>query len=411
MKVCVVGLGYVGLPTAIALDRAGHDVYGYDIDEDTVASLSRGESRIRDGYVDMHLNTTNVTFETGIQSCDAYIICVPTPIDERFDPDFRPLIAALETVGAAMPSDALVVVESTVNPGVCEETVVPLLSRSRKTYYLAHCPERINPGDGTWTVENIPRVIGGISEDDTILAAKLYDSFIQAPVTRLRSIREAEATKILENTFRDVNIAFVNEMAMSFDKLGIDIVDVIGGASTKPFGFMPFYPGAGVGGHCIAVDPYYMIERGRRSGFDHEFLRLARKINEGMPRFVAGLVVEELNRAGHPLAGTRVALLGLAYKPDVADDRESPAYPLLAELLSGGCHVRVYDPFVTCSASVPSLEQALDGAVAAAIVTAHSEFVADEDKIAECGIIIDGRNCLNRDALVARGVVYRGIGR
>lgn len=411
MQVAVYGLGYVGLPTAIAISLAGHTVRGVDIDERKVADLKNAKTDVNDDFVQSQLHQSNLELSTEPAPSDVHIICVPTPVDNRYYADLRAVESATRTVAGLLRDGDLVVVESTIYPGVCEDVVRPILESSGVHYLLAHCPERINPGDPKWTVRNIPRVLGGIDEPSTAKARELYDSFLESGVTVVGSIRAAEATKILENTFRDINIAFVNEMAMSFARLGIDITDVIRAASTKPFGYMPFYPGAGVGGHCIAVDPYYMIARGKEAGFDHEFLRLARKINEGMPEYVVSVLSEALNEVPLPLRGTKVGLLGVAYKPEVADDRESPSYEILEVLRKVGCRVTVYDPFVLRVSDVTTLNQAVEDVDAIVLATAHREFVRHQATLQTAKVVVDGRNCLDGASMRAAGVIYRGVGR
>jgi len=288
--------------------------------------------------------------------------------------------------------------------------VAPILEKSGKKYRLAHCPERINPGDPKWTVANIPRVIGGIDAESTKTAAELYRRIIEAEITELSQISAAESTKILENTFRDVNIAFINEMAQSFQKLNIDIKEVIRGASSKPFGFMPHYPGIGVGGHCIAVDPYYMIERGKQVGFDHVFLKQARKINSEMPQFALSLLQDGLNEQQLPLKGTVVAVLGLSYKPNIRDDRESPAYAFIELLKDKGAKVRIFDPYYPGFSTHKTLQDTLAESQAAVLVTAHNEFL-DESLFSTQKVVLDGRNCLDKLKFSRTDVpLYLGIG-
>ncbi len=308
--------------------------------------------------------------------------------------------------------------ESTVNPGVSEDVLLPLLEKESGLvagvdFHLAHCPERINPGDPNWTVVNIPRVVGSLEEKGLEIALNFYRSVISAEVKPMSSLKEAEAVKIVENTFRDVNIAFVNELAMSFNKLGIDVLKVIEGASSKPFAFMPHFPGVGVGGHCIAVDPYYLIKYARQHGFEHRFLSLAREINNGMPLFTVNLLVEKMQEKDLVLQGNKVALLGLAYKSDVGDDRESPSYKVIEHLKALGVEVATYDPYVSGSTAA-SLEEALEGASAVIVATAHREFrTLSPETLSNKGvsIVIDGRNCLDKDAFLASTIAYQGIGR
>ena len=245
-------------------------------------------------------------------------------------------------------------------------------------------------------------------KQSTEAAFKVYDKIIDADIAKLSQIKAAEATKILENTFRDVNIAFINEMAQSFHVLGIDIKEVIKGASTKPFAFMPHHPGVGVGGHCIAVDPYYMIKQGKLNGFEHNFLIQARKINSDMPKFTLNIIQDELNNLGYPIKGTKITVLGLSYKPGVADDRESPSYELVELLEEKHADLCVFDPFLPEKSTAANLEEALEGCTCAVIATAHKDFL-DINLYSKVKLIIDGRNCIDKNE-VPVSVMYRGIG-
>ena len=318
MNIAVIGLGYVGLPLALQAVSKGHRVTGFDTKKTLVDMISDGRMPYHDDFIE-HLSTKNsLIATTTLPSSRNYIVCVPTPVHNNKCPDLSPVKNATKSIASVLEDDQLVVIESTIYPGVCEEIVKPILDATGKKYFLAHCPERINPGDKKWNVSNIPRVVGGIDAESTIRAKKLYESILDAKVLPLSGIREAEATKILENTFRDVNIAFVNEMAQSFYRMGIDVTEVIEAASTKPFAFMPHYPGIGVGGHCIAVDPYYMIEQGKANGFSHNMLSLARKINEKMPEYTMKLIQNRLNDdLGLPVNGTKIGVYGISYKQNL----------------------------------------------------------------------------------------------
>jgi nucleotide sugar dehydrogenase len=308
--------------------------------------------------------------------------------------------------------------ESTVNPGVCEEVVMPIFDHAGykigKDYFLAHCPERINPGDPKWNVTNIPRVVGSYDAEGLKIALEFYQSIVDAVIRPMKSLREAEAVKIVENSFRDINIAFVNELARSFDKWGIDTKDVILGAATKPFAFMPHFPSCGVGGHCIPVDPYYLIERAKESGFDHKFLRTAREINNAMPNYTVELLQDELNNLGIAMKGTKVGIMGISYKANVDDVRESPAIKIIEIAKEYGAKVSVFDPHILKDSTVKSLEALLKNSEALILVTDHKEFVEIDPKLFKkfkIKVIIDGKNCLDKNAIKKLGIVYKGIGR
>lgn len=421
-EVVVVGLGYVGLPLALLARKKGWSVSGIDIDErkqKQIASASvpdLGEAYM-EALAEERLSVSG-TFEK-VSDADIILICVPTPVDHAYEPDLEPVKNACERVGKFLEPNQLVVLESTVNPGTVEEVLVPLMERASGLtagvhFGVAHCPERINPGDPEWPIEKIPRVVGATTSGALQRAAAFYRSILSAPVMEMASIREAEAVKMTENCFRDVNIAFVNELAMSFSKLGIDVAHVLDGAATKPFGFMRHSPGAGVGGHCIPVDPYYLIRYAKKNGFTHEFLSLARSINNGMPAFAVSLLDEELGKEHFSLTGATIALLGLSYKPNVRDVRESPSFEIEKLLVERGASVRAFDPFVPEHSTVQSLEAVLQGADAALVATAHDQFkelLPKQFIERHVGIVIDGRNCLQKERFLSAGIAYRGIGR
>jgi UDP-N-acetyl-D-glucosamine dehydrogenase len=425
----IVGLGYVGLPLAVLAASKGYRVVGFDIDEVKVAQLQMRHAHfLSDEEQDRFQKAQTLSISSNpsdIRHLDAYIICVPTPVYHDHEPDLRPLESASSIVGRAIASHSLVVVESTVNPGVCENVSLPLIEKEsglpRTDFYFAHCPERINPGDEKWNVRTIPRVLGGLNPESLQRAKELYESLVEGEIKEMSSIKEAEAVKMVENSFRDINIAFVNELAMAFDKAGIDVVNVIKGAATKPFGFMPHYPGAGVGGHCIPVDPYYLIRYGQENGFEHQFLMTARRINNHMPVYTVNVLADALkerrrihSKGKQNLKGATVALLGLSYKRDVPDMRESPALVIQQELEKRGARVRTFDPYLLGLSTARTLEEALKGADAAIIATDHALFCSLSPRhfeTADISVVIDGRNCLQKDAFARSSVTYRGIGR
>jgi len=421
-SVAVIGLGYVGLPLALLAARKKYHVFGIDIDPRKMEALHAQTSYI-DDVTDEEIALSEVEFTADVSTvaqADAVIVCVPTPVDKNKQPDLSPVTGAITAIAPHIKKGTLVVIESTINPGVCDEVIIPLLEKVSglqvgRDIYLAHCPERINPGDPQWNVSNINRVVGANSQPELDAAMELYSTLIDAEIKPMGSLKEAEAVKVVENSFRDINIAFVNELAMSFHKLGINIENVIDGAATKPFAFMAHRPGAGVGGHCIPVDPYYLIEYAHSYGFEHEFLRLARSINESMPQFTVDLLTEALNELATPLKGTKVTMLGLSYKPNVGDDRESPANVIRQYLEEAEVELSVYDPYISRGSTVSSLDRALDGAKAVVIATGHDEFKAMTPReFFEMGIavVIDGRNIFRhqKDEFTKLGIVYMGIG-
>src|SRR3989338_3690890 len=424
-SVTIVGLGYVGLPLACLCAENGFKVYGLDIDKNKIELINKGISPIDDGYLINKLknlkNKINATVNADecIPNSNVVIICVPTPVDKNNAPDLTALIKAASIVSGRIKKGALFIVESTIYPGTVEEVVVPVLKKhghepEKNDVFVAHCPERIDPGNKKWVIENLPRVVGGITKEAAIEAAEFYKSIINADVIMLSSIKAAEATKIMENTFRDVNIAFVNEMAKSFDKAGIDILEVIRGASTKPFAFMPHYPGAGVGGHCISVDPYYLIEKAKQLGFHHKFLLLAREINNSMPSYTIELLENELNKINKKIEKAKVGILGLAYKGNVDDIRESPSFDIINILKAKGADVFVFDPHVKNGSNVRDFDELLQRSQYLILATDHNEFRnIDLNKLKKhkISVVIDGRNCLDREKIRQMGIIYHGIGR
>ena len=420
--ISIVGLGYVGLPLAILADRKNYYVIGIDTDPKKIVSLSKKRMPFNDEKLSEGLKTSNIAVSSdysNIKKSSIIIICVPTPVGETFVPNLEPIRNACRSIAPFLQKGQLVILESTVNPGVSEEIIKPILEdlsglSCDRDFYLAHCPERISPGDKYWTVENIPRVVGATNQKGLERATDFYRSIITGGVKEMDTIKEAEAVKIVENSFRDINIAFVNELAMSFDNLGIDVVNVINGAATKPFAFMPHYPGCGVGGHCIPVDPYYLIEYAKKNGFTHNFLTTARNINNYMPEYTIKKLTECLAIKRITISGARVVVLGLSYKTDIGDDRESPSYKIIEHLKELGADVASFDPFIIKKSSADSLKNALQGAKAVVIATSHSIFKELTPKYLRAygiEVVIDGRNCLDKGAFDRSDIVYAGIGR
>jgi UDP-N-acetyl-D-glucosamine dehydrogenase len=355
MDVLVIGLGYVGLPLAIQAVRSGFRVTGYDTSEQIVAGLMAGRSHVDDisdaDVAEMLAAGFRATAdETTLITQDVIVICVPTPLSEADGPDLSAVRAATAAAGRLLRNGTLVSLESTTYPGTTEEVVRPLLEKASGLtagidFALAFSPERIDPGNPVYGFRNTPKIVGGLTPSCTDAAQAFYGQICDQ-VVPAKSAREAEMAKLLENTYRHVNIALVNEMAIFCRELDIDLWDAIRCAATKPFGFQPFYPGPGVGGHCIPIDPNYLSYKVRTLGYPFRFVELAQEINSRMPGYVTDRAAELLNRHAKPVNGAKVLLLGVTYKRDIADQRETPARPLARKLLSRGAQVSYHDPYV-----------------------------------------------------------------
>ena len=387
-----------------------------------IVSLQSRKAPFLDEAVSLSLETSTVQFSTDfsiVKDAEIVIICVPTPVYENHMPNLAIVESATRKVAENLQKGQLIILESTVNPDVTEHVVLPILEKvsglkGGEDFYLAHAPERINPGDIKWNVENINRVVGSLEAVGLEKAVAFYESILTGTVKRMNSLKEAEAVKVVENSFRDINIAFVNELARSFTMLGIDVVNVIDGAATKPFAFMAHYPGCGVGGHCIPVDPYYLIEHAKTKGFAHDFLSLARKINNNMPAFTVGRLSEGLSEIGKSLEESTVAVLGLSYKANIDDCRESPSFEIIKLLRDSNAIIRIYDPYVLGESTVTTIEDALRGADAVIVATPHKEFkeyTAELYKAYAVRVIVDGKNALQKKSLIEAGIIYKGVGR
>jgi UDP-N-acetyl-D-glucosamine dehydrogenase len=419
-KVCVIGLGYVGLPLA-CLSSKYFQTVGFDIDVEKISKINNGFCPINDDYTKKLFSECDLKVSNDVNSVsmsDIVVVCVPTPIDENYFPNLGPLKSASRLVRDNLRDGQLIIIESTIYPGTTQEVIIPILEESGKRagvdFFVAYCPERIDPGNDKWNLQNIARVLGGVNNESLEMAYGFYSKIIDAQIKKLKSLKSAEAVKILENTFRDVNIAFINEMAKSFDVLGIDLKEVIDGAKTKPFGFMPFYPGPGVGGHCIPVDPYYLIERAKKEGFNHRFLDLARKINLSMPQYVVKLVQNGLNDLGRCVRGVSVGVLGLAYKAGIEDVRESPALKVCSGLRKLGSDLKIYDPYVLSLSNCRGVDELLDSSEVVVVLTDHKEFLEVDYnlfKLKGVKLIVDAKNCLDGVKIVELGIRYVGIGR
>ena len=404
-QIAVMGLGYVGLPLAAALARAGFPVVGIDISIERVSSLRRGESYIGD-VPSLELSPLlqsgrlRATCDMGeIGNVDAIIICVPSPLQHNKAPDLSYIISSARQISGHLKKGQLVILQSTTYPGTTEEDVLPILEESGLKagvdFHLAFCPERINPGDRKHTVSSTPKVVGGVSPICGDLACRLFEA-ICPDVYPVSSPRAAEMTKLLENTFRAVNIALVNEMAMLCERMGMDVWEVIAAASTKPFGYMPFFPGAGVGGHCIPVDPFFLLWKAREYDFHTKFIELAAEVNESMPYHTVSKVVEALNSRSKSIKDSHILVLGVTYKADVEDARNSPAPRVIELLLAMGADVTYSDPYV------PHLQLGEDGRLARG--RRLDSAPADQDRLdwADCVVIITAHSLFDVPGIVGR---------
>ena len=403
----VVGLGYVGLPLAMEFAKAGFRVIGYDISERTCDQLMKGHSHIQDVpsadvAEQVRAGRFVATAEEGrLKECDAVSIAVPTPLSKTRDPDMSYVQAATEAIARNCHPGMLVVLESTTYPGTTREVMQPRIEAQGltvgKDVFLAFSPERVDPGNPKWHTKNTPKVVGGVTLECVEVASALYSSCIDT-VVPVSSAEAAELVKLLENTFRAVNIGLVNEMAIVCDKLGVNVWEVIDAAATKPFGFMKFTPGPGIGGHCIPLDPHYLAWKMRTLNYKTRFIDLASEINSEMPEYVVRKVARALNQDRKAVNGSRILILGIAYKKDIDDMRESPAFDVMRLLEERGAIVDYHDPFVPHfkehgheRAGVPLTADVLEGADAVVIVTDHStvdyQFVVDH-----AGLVVDTRN-------------------
>jgi UDP-N-acetyl-D-glucosamine dehydrogenase len=401
MKIGVVGLGYVGLPLAVAFAEAEHEVVGVDADPDRVDALNAGRSHIED-VPDSVLEPLAGRLRASIRyedlgDCEAIAICVPTPLTNSREPDLTYLDAAATALAEVVRAGQLVVLESTSYPGTTREHLLPALERSGLTagadFHLAFSPERIDPGRTDFTLRTTPKLVGGLTEACTERARELY-GLICDEVVVLSTLEAAELSKLLENVFRSVNIAFVNELAQLCDRLGIDVWEVVDAAATKPFGFMRFDPGPGMGGHCLPVDPFYLAFKARELDFYPEFVELAGKVNQAQPAFCAERVERALNEAGKPVRDSKILILGVSYKAGVGDTRESPALKIVRLLRERGGLVSYHDPHVPelpeLELSSTDLDEGLATTDAAAIVTPHPEF--DYERIVSAApLVVDFR--------------------
>jgi len=408
-KLGVIGLGYVGLPLAVEMAQKGFRVTGIDIDGSKVESVNAGLSYVLD--VPSHAVSSVVADGSlratqsfgALELLDSIHICVPTPLRKTKDPDLSYIIAALEAVHNHLSPEKLIIVESTIYPGTTRELILPILERSGltagKDFFLAFSPERVDPGNKTYTTRNIPKIVGGVTPRCTEMASLLYQQIVETTIP-ISSSESAEMVKLLENTFRSVNIALVNEMARMCRMFAVNVWEVIDAATTKPFGFMPFYPGPGVGGQCVPIDPFYLTWKARMNGFEPRLIELAAIINSQMPEFIVTRIADALNKKKKSIRGSRVLALGITYKRDVVDTRESPAVEVVRILIEQGADVSYSDPFIpridiagrllSSTSLNGELLQAIDCAV---ILTDHSAFNYST-LAADSALILDCRNAL-----------------
>jgi len=408
-RIGIIGLGYVGLPLAIHFGQKGFNVIGFDLDSQKIDKILHGESYIKHipadqikKMVDAKRFDVTINF-VRLSEADCILICVPTPLSDKMEPDLSYLLETTETIANNLRPGQLIVLESTTYPGTTEEMLLPRLSSSDmevgQDFFLAFSPEREDPGNKEFTATNIPKVVGGVTSSCLEVAKALYSSITRSvPVS---STQAAELTKLLENTFRSVNIALVNELKILAHKMGIDLFEVIDAAATKPFGYTPFYPGPGLGGHCIPIDPFYLAWKAKEYDFSTRFIQLAGEINVSMPYYVIEKTVEALNKNKKSLNGSHILILGIAYKKDVDDDRESPGYAIMKMLLEKGAIVTYNDPWIPKlhttrkynfrMESTPITQEFLAEMDAVVIVTDHTDYDFNEI-VRHSNLVIDTRN-------------------
>jgi UDP-N-acetyl-D-glucosamine dehydrogenase len=410
MTVGIIGMGYVGLPLAVAFAEAGEKVIAVDIDGRKVEALARGESHVEDvpsealRAVAGRIEPT--TRYAALSDADAVLICVPTPLSPNREPELGPLLDSAAALSAVLRAGQLVVLESTTYPGTTRERLVPILEESGlkagRDVHVAFSPERVDPGRTDYTMRTTPKVVGGLTEACADRAEALYATVCDT-IVRVSSPEAAEMAKLLENIFRSVNIALVNELAVLADRMDIDIWEVVDAAATKPFGFMPFEPGPGMGGHCLPVDPFYLTWRAREFGMATEFIELAGKVNQQMPRFCVEKIERALNDAAKPVRGSKVVILGVSYKPGVGDTRESPAVRIMRLLAERGAELVYHDPHVPALPALglesEDLDSALAGCDLAVIVTAHPG--VDHGRVVERSPLVVDLRGVTRDLSAA----------
>lgn len=408
-KIGVVGMGYVGLPLAVLFAKKGFVVTGFDIDAKLVTSMSKGKNHIKDVENNVFqelVKSKNLLFTANFddyKNVDVIVICVPTPLDKHKVPSLDYVISSTKEISKRLNDKKLIVLESTTYPGTTDELLLPILEKDNKKvnkdFYLAFSPERIDPGNKNFTLEQIVKVVGGVGHDSLELTKTLYQQAFEK-VFPVSTPRAAEMTKLLENIFRSVNIAMINEMALLCGRLNIDIWEVIDAAATKPYGFMPFYPGPGVGGHCIPLDPFYLSWKAKECNFYSRFIELAGEVNDQMPHYIVSKINSALNSHKKSINGSKIFVIGVSYKKDIGDLRESPCLEIIKELLSKKGLVEYHDPYISSLIdegigidSVEFSDKKLSGADVVVVLTNHSS--VDCKKILQkAKLIVDTRNCI-----------------
>ncbi|HDP70016.1 MAG TPA: nucleotide sugar dehydrogenase [Actinobacteria bacterium] len=410
VKIGIVGLGYVGLPLAVEMAQAGFNVTGIDVDGKKVSMISKGKnyipdldentikSLVKDGYLEA---TSDFNI---VKNLDVIIICVPTPLNKMREPDTSYISSSINSISPHLKKGQLIILESTSYPGTTEEIILPVIEkcgfRVGEDIHLAFSPERVDPGNKGFSIKNTPKVVGGVTKKCTDIASLMYAQ-IADEVISVSSPKTAEMTKLLENIFRCVNIALVNEIMILCNRMGIDVWEVIKAASTKPFGFMPFYPGPGLGGHCIPIDPFYLSWKAKEYDFYTEFIELAGKVNQNMPYYVVTRISEALNDVQKSINGSKILILGVAYKKDIDDLRESPALEIIKILKERGAHISYHDPYISEFEVEGSIfnsqhvnEKMLEEKDCVVVITDHSN--VDYNFIAKkASLVVDTRNALN----------------
>lgn len=435
VTVAIIGLGYVGLHLVMHFVKAGANVIGVDVDQQKIDSLKGFVCPIQVRELTKKLNKVinnncsfKVTTDTveAVKKSDVCIVAVPTPVDKNRIPDLSYVEKACAQIGKGLKAGSLVILESMVPPGTTDNVVKPILEgasklKAGKDFGLAYCLERIDPGNTKHRLDNIPKVLGGVDRRSADVAAAVYSVIVNAEIVKVKNCRTAELVKLVENIYRDLNIAFMNEIALVCEEIGVDVLEIIDSASTK-WSFHPHFPGVGVGGHCLPNNPYYLLNAAKDKNARLKLVRLAREINERMPYHVVELIIEALNETGKTVKGARVTILGVAYKADIDDYRETPAKPIIAQLQRLGAHVTTYDPFVKFPLgfsnikTARTLKEAIRNSDCVVVVTDHSAFktltpthMAKYVKMPAA--VVDGRNVFTPEEVEAAGMIYRGIGR